>query len=88
MKRHSRESERERVVDAIKGGASTWDQISLAARIGEYRLGLVLVDLFDERKVKTRSFGDTRVYYLAPQAWQASPLPRQTPTDTSPREIS
>jgi hypothetical protein len=68
----SSESEQERVLDAIKGGAAGWYQVKRASGLGEDRLGLVFSDLFADRKIRTLSLGGTRVYYLSPPVWSVS----------------
>lgn len=51
-----------RVLNVLQNGLHTWDQIKAATKLNDERLGYVLSDLFDRRKVWTAQDGDTRVY--------------------------
>ena len=64
--RVSTEDEQRRVTDALKAGAAAWAEIRRASGLRDDRLGLVLVDLIEERRVRTESRGEVRTYRLAP----------------------
>jgi len=55
----------ERVLEALKDGAHTWDEINKATVLGDSHLGMVLGELLYRRRVRTEHQGDDRVYHLA-----------------------
>lgn len=52
----------ERVIDAVRNGARTWDQIQARTRLNDESLGLALMDLFHERHIQSYQVGEERVY--------------------------
>ena len=54
-----------RVLELLRGGARTWDEIQAATEFDNDYLGLVLGVLFGQRKVQTGHQSEVRVYWLA-----------------------
>jgi hypothetical protein len=54
----------QRVLDAIREGRRTWEEIAAVTRLGDSRLGLIFSDLLARKKVKTTYRGGVRVYLL------------------------
>ena len=52
------------VLDAIRGGCQTWDQLLAATKFDEKNLGLILLDLFVRKKVKVEYPAGERRYGL------------------------
>ena len=60
----SRVSPQERILNALQTGARTWDDLRELTKISDERLGFVLSDLFDLRKIWTVTRNGVRVYGL------------------------
>jgi hypothetical protein len=60
----STDAEQRLVLDAIQSGMRTWDEIQAATRLTDNRLGVVLGDLFAQRKLRTAEQDEIRVYKL------------------------
>ena len=54
----------QRVLDAIREGRRTWEEIAAATKLGDSRLGFIFSDLLARKKVKTVHRGGVRVYLL------------------------
>ena len=54
----------EQVLDAVAGGERTWDELKALTRLNAERLGFVLGELFDARRIWTGERGGVRVYGL------------------------
>ena len=52
----------QKVLDALRDGARTWDEIRELTKINDERLGFTLGELLDLRKIWTGQKGDVRVY--------------------------
>jgi hypothetical protein len=52
----------QRVLDAIREGSRTWEEIAAATRLGDKRLGLIFIDLLDRKKVKVVYREGVRLY--------------------------
>jgi len=52
------------VLDAIRGGCQTWDELVAATKLDNGKLGLILVDLFTRKRVKVRHHEGERRYGL------------------------
>ena len=53
-----------RVLDAIREGRRTWEEIGAATNLNDGKLGRVFSDLLVQRKVKTEHRAGVRVYLL------------------------
>lgn len=53
-----------RVLDAVREGPCTWEEVAAATRLGDDELGLILLDLLGRKQVKTLYMGGARVYLL------------------------
>ena len=53
-----------RVLDAIREGSRTWEEVGAATRLDDDELGLILLDLLTRKQVKTLYMGGVRVYLL------------------------
>jgi hypothetical protein len=54
----------ERVLDSVTGGERTWGDLRAMTGLSDGRLGFVLGELFDARKIWTEERGGARVYGL------------------------
>jgi hypothetical protein len=54
----------QRVLDAIREGSRTWEEISAATKLDDNRLGQIFGDLLARKKVKTVHREGVRVYLL------------------------
>ena len=52
----------QKILDALRDGARTWDELRAATKLKEEGLGFVLGELLDLRKIWTETRGDVRVY--------------------------
>jgi hypothetical protein len=59
-----RKPPRELILEAAAVGEQTWDGLRTLTGLGDDRLGLVLVELFNARKIWARERGGVRVYGL------------------------
>ena len=53
-----------RVLDAIREGRRTWEEIAAATQLSDNQLGLIFSDLLVGKKVKTLHREGVRVYLL------------------------
>ena len=53
-----------RVLDAIREGRRTWEEIAEATQLGSSQLGLIFSDLLARKEVKTVHREGVRVYLL------------------------
>ena len=53
-----------RVLDFLRDGAHTWDEIQAATDFNSDYRGLVLGELFSQRRVRTGQKNEVRVYWL------------------------
>ena len=53
-----------RVLDAIRNGSRTWEEVATATRLDDDELGLILLDLLARKQVKTLHREGVRVYLL------------------------
>ena len=58
----------QRVLDAIREGARTWEEISAVTKLHNSHLGLILSDLFARKQVETVHREGVRVYTLSHKA--------------------
>ena len=52
------------VLATLQDGVQSWDEIKAATKLSDERLGTVLGELFDQRKIWTGHRGDVRLYGL------------------------
>lgn len=52
----------EKVLNALQGGARTWDELRTMTKISEEGLGFTIGELLDLRKIWTGQKGDVRIY--------------------------
>lgn len=52
----------ERILNALKDGARTWDELRQLTKISEEGLGYTIGELLDLRKIWTRQKGEARIY--------------------------
>lgn len=52
----------QRVLDAIREGRRTWEEITAATRLSDSRLGLIFIDLLARKKVKVVYREGVRLY--------------------------
>lgn len=50
------------VFNLIRGGVRTWDALVKQSRLSEDRLGLVLADLLNDRRIRAHTTGEARIY--------------------------
>jgi hypothetical protein len=55
---------RELIIEAVAGGARTWDDLQALTDLSAERLGLALSELFDARRIWTGQSDGVRVYGL------------------------
>jgi hypothetical protein len=58
----SKELRRQKVLEVLREGVRTWDEIRALTKINEEHLGYVIGELLDLRQIWTLVKGDTRVY--------------------------
>ena len=56
--------ERQLVLDAIRKGYQTWEGIIFSTKLTEKQLGLILIDLIMQKKVKVEYHSGERRYHL------------------------
>ena len=54
----------EKVLQALKDGARTWDELRAQTKISDEGLGFTLGELIDMRKIWTRPHGENRIYAI------------------------
>ena len=54
----------QRVLDAIRQGSRTWEEIGAATNLNNSKLGRIFSDLLVRKKVKTEHRAGVRVYLL------------------------
>jgi hypothetical protein len=55
-------TQQERILNALRSGVRTWLEIQQETKLSDERLGNVLNDLFDLRKIWTGERNGTRIY--------------------------
>ena len=56
------ESKHQRVLDALQGGARSWDDLKGVAKLNDERLGFTLGELLGQRLIWTAQREDRRMY--------------------------
>jgi hypothetical protein len=64
----------QKILDALQGGARTWDELRAQTRVTEEGLGFAIGELLDMRKIWTGERGGVRVYGI--ERRRAGPAPR------------
>lgn len=52
----------EQVLNLIHSGVQTWDALAKETRLDDESLGLALMDLFHERRIRSYDVGEVRMY--------------------------
>ncbi|MDQ3819700.1 MAG: hypothetical protein M3362_18775 [Acidobacteriota bacterium] len=60
----SRVTPQDRILSALQTGARTWDNLRELTKLSEDRLGFIIGELLELRKIWTISRNDVRVYGL------------------------
>ncbi len=58
----------QRLLDALQGGARTWDELRAALKINDDNLGFTISELLDLRKIWTAERGGVRIYAIERRA--------------------
>ena len=69
------------VLEALRGGAYTWDEIQSMTEFNNDYLGLVIGELLGQRKVRTGHKNEVRFYWLARDS-AGCPTPFQSFSDS------